>query len=198
MRRITGEKFVKLINKNPSWCKNLKEKIEITTYAGLDSSNITHLSPLITFSGRDQDGWAASFINVKTLKIATGTFLGFVNFAGTGIEEIKNLIVRETQKKGSAANFFNCRNLKVATGNFEGFVNFNNSGVETIKDLNIKNLEGDREKARFNNCPIQYIPKQYRGKAFLFEKEVIKKSIKKDKIEETIKQMKSETNNIEI
>ena len=145
---------MELIKDNPSWCKNIKEEIEVTTYVSFTSSKLTHLSPLSTFSGKNIEGWSA--------------------------------------------NFSKCKNLKVATGTFEGTVNFDNSGITTIKDLIIKNPNKYGGKATFKGCPIKYIPKEYRGAEYNFDKGVIKNSIKKDKIEETINKIKSETNNIEI
>ena len=198
MKKITGEEFCELINQNPSWCKDLKEPLEITTYSNVGYSKITHLSPLITFSGKSISGCVADFDNCKNLKVATGTFNGYVDFTESGIEKIENLLVKGVDHKGMSASFYLCEKLKVATGTFEGFVNFNDSGVTTIKDLIIEKVDTDKEKARFYHCPIEYIPKEYRGEKFLFSGEVIKKSEIKDRIKEAINKIKSETNNIEI
>jgi len=122
MKQITVEEFIENIKKDPSWCKNLKEPIEITTCAQL--------------------------YNCEALKIATGTFNGTVNFYGSGITTIKDLIINES-------------------------------------------------KAYFDTCPIKYVPKEYRGKEFVFNEIVIKNSNKKDKIvKETINKIKLEANNI--
>ena len=199
--KMTGEEFCKLIKKDPSWCKNLKESLEITTYVLLTGSNITHLSPLLTFSGRDEYGVVAHFNRCKKLKIATGTFNGFVSFRNSGLEKIKGLTITETDVTVDSASFIACKNLKVATGNYKGCVSFYGSGVETIKNLIIKNPNTDGEKAHFNQCPIKYVPKEYREKNFTFEKGTIEKSVKKDRedaIKKTVKKIKSETNNIEI
>ena len=107
MKQITGEEFKRLIKKDPSWCKNLKEPLEITSYVNMEGNPITHLSPLITFSGENYSGWAADFYGCKNLKVATGTFLGGVWFLSAGIEKIKKLnIVRSTNLE--AANFIGC------------------------------------------------------------------------------------------
>jgi len=195
MKQITGKMFKELIGENPSWCKNLKEPIEITTYTELVDSNITHLSPLLTFSGTDNEGWSANLYNCKHLKIATGNFKGFVTFQLSGIEKIENLNVKGANQNGWSASFRDCKALKIAKGNFEGSIDFQYSGITNIKDLIIEN--GDREEGKtvFYNCPIQYIPKEYRTKKFTFDNGVIKKSILRDK---TIKEIKSETNNIEL
>ena len=190
--RITGTEFEGAIKKDPSWCKALKEPIEITTYVELRGSNITHLSPLLTFSGTDTCGWVADFQGCKNLKVATGTYKGAVNFSPSGIEKIENLVVNGTDKDGISANFRDCKDLKVAAGTYQGFVAFDKTGISQIKGLSIKNKDQDGEKAWFNDCSISYIPKQYRGKEFKFDEGVIKNSIRID----TIKQIKSETNNI--
>ena len=52
MKQITGGEFIELIKKDPSWCKDLKEPLEITSPVALSISDITHLSPFITFTGR--------------------------------------------------------------------------------------------------------------------------------------------------
>ena len=199
MKKMTGEKFISLIEKDPSWCLCIKEPIEITTFVNLSYGNITHLSPLLTFSGKNEDNWVANFYECENLKVATGTFHGFVHFGYSGIEKIENLNVTETDKVNESTSFSNCQNLKVATGNYKGRVNFSNSGVTTIKNLNIKAPDNYGEKAHFLNCPILYIPKEYRGKEYIFNKKIIEKSILKDKItKEAINIIKSEANNIEI
>ena len=89
MKKITWKEFTEFIEKDPSWCKNLKEEVEVTTFVKLSHSKITHLSPLLTFSGKDTIGIAAEFCNCPNLKVATGTFLGFVNFSSSGIKKLK-------------------------------------------------------------------------------------------------------------
>ena len=149
---MTGEEFKALIEKDPSWCKNLKEPLEITTFANLEQTEITHLSPLITFSGEDKYGWTASF--------------------------------------------HRCRQLEVATGTFKGFVQFSYTSVKTIESLNTLIPQG--LTAAFYDCPIKYVPKKYRGTEFIFNKGIVKKSIKKDITNATVKKIKSEENKIEI
>jgi len=193
--KMTGKEFVELITKDPSWCASLKKPLEITTCADLGSSPITHLSPLLTFTGKDRE-IVANFTYCKNLKVATGTFKGTAYFGQSGIEKIENLLV-ETTKQSVASSFYLCKNLKVATGSFSGIVIFNESGVTTIKDLTIKKPENHHrfEKASFKGCPIKYVPKEYRGNEFSFDKEIVKNSVLRDI---TIKEIKSEANNIEI
>jgi len=197
MKKMTGEEFEELINKDPSWCLNLKENLEVTTYANLVYSKITHLSPLITFSGRDKFGWSADFERCKNLEVATGTFEGAVSFSDSNIQKIENIKVNAHSENGYSATFLLC-NLKVATGTFSGFVQFSDTGIETIKDLIIRDSDLDNEKARFFHCPIQYVPEEYRSKQFKFNLGVVENSIIKDKIKEAINKIKSEANNIEL
>ena len=197
-QKMTGEEFCELIKKDPSWCLSLKEPIEVTTFVNLKHSSITHLSPLITFSGLNS-GWAASFFGCKNLKVATGTFNGFTSFENSGIEKIENLNVTEDSSEGCSATFSCCKNLTEASGNYKGFVNFESSGVTTIKNLNIEEGNLYNKKAAFEDCHIKYVPKQYRGNEFEFDTGVKINSILKDEtIKETINKIKKETNNIEI
>ena len=199
MKQITGWEFVRLINKNPSWCKDLKEPLEITTYADLHKSTITHLSPLLTFSGEDKDGWVASFWGCKNLEIATGTFKRFVYFGDAAIKQIKDLNITGRTNNGYSALFNNCPRLKVATGTYEGAVNFQETGIVTIKDLVIKNTDQTGLKAKFGECPIKYIPKEYRGDEFLFDFKIKEDSILRDKtIKNTVDKLKQEVSNIEL
>jgi len=199
MKKITGEEFERKIIKDPAWCKTIKEPLEVTTSINLSCSKISHLSPLLTFSGKDHVGWVACFAGCKDLKIATGTYKGYVSFEESGIEKIENLTVKGVDKEGASANFALCENLKVATGNYKGAVSFEKSGITNIKDLIIENANIEGRKANFKDCTIKYVPKEYRTKEFLYEDKVIENSILKDKITQaTIKKIKSETNNIEL
>ena len=198
---MTGLEFMLKIDEDPSWCLSIKEPLEITTYVQLIKEAITHLSPFLTFSGKNEMGWAADFERCKNLKVATGTFHGFVYFGSSGIKEIKNLNITGIDSEGDSANFYSCKNLKVATGTFKGAVNFESSKIEEIKELIIQNKNIKKEKASFIFCPIKYVPKKYREKGFGFNYGVIEKSIikdRKDSIKHTVEKIKSETNNIEL
>ena len=189
---MTGEEFDKLTKTNPSWCLSIKEPLEITTYANLSRSPITHLSPLITFSGRNMHGWVGSF-QQSNLKVATGTFKGYVYFDGSAVEKIENLIVDSPCHSLSAASFAECRKLKVATGIFHGRVDFNSSGVEKIENLITTTKHGT-----FLGCPIKYVPKEYRGDKFYFSENIKENSIKIDIRTDQIKKIRAEANNIEL
>jgi len=152
MKQITGEQFQQAIQLDPAWASKLTEPVEITTYANLQGSNITHLSPLLTFSGRDKQEDAASFSGCKNLKIATGKFAGTIYFSESGIEKIQNLEVTQPNKDGWAAHFYECQNLKVATGKFAGCVYFSRSGIAKIQNLEITQPNKDGEAASFNGC----------------------------------------------
>jgi len=200
MKKITGEEFAKLIYKDPSWCLTIKKPLEVITFIDIPKSPITHLSPLLTFSGKNNIGWVADFRNCQNLKIATGTFKGFVYFGESEIEKIENLTVEAAYTNELSASFEGCKNLKIATGTFNKGINFSDSGVEKIENLNVTSSR--KVNAIFLNCPIKYVPTEYRTNKFMFDKEVIETSIKKDlrekTIKDTIKQIKKETNNIEI
>ena len=106
--KITGREFESIIKKDPSWCKNLKEEVEVTTFVDLSKSKITHLSPFITFSGIDKQGRSADFENCKNLEAATGTFQEFVDFSYSGVTTIKDLIIKNPNKNKDKAAFFGC------------------------------------------------------------------------------------------
>jgi hypothetical protein len=56
MKQITSDDFRKAVELDPSWASKLTEPVEITNYCDMARSNITHLSPLLYFTGVDQDG----------------------------------------------------------------------------------------------------------------------------------------------
>jgi len=202
--KMTGDVFKDLIEANPNWCKDLKEKTSITTYADLSNSNITQLSPLLTFTAKKE---SATFCNCKNLKVATGTFKGYVSFGNSGVEKIEDLKVTGSDTYGSAASFVNCKNLKVAAGTFRGGVYFSDSGIEKIGKLKITSTmvrtlsefygcepETLGVKADFRDCFIKNIPNAYRGEEYMFDETVIN-SFLRDRV---VQQIKSETNLIEL
>ena len=197
--KMTGDEFCESIEKDPSWCLGITEPTEITTYINIMCGEITHLSPLITFTGKNIEGWSANFYNCKNLKVATGRFAGAVDFSGSGVEKIENLYVEGTNIRLNSASFWNCKNLKVASGTYKGSVSFNHSGVTTIKNLKIKTIHSTGEASFV--CPIEYIPKEYRLPGYIFNKKSIENTAKKDRedtIKTTINKIKSEANNIEL
>jgi hypothetical protein len=172
--KITGEQFVELIKENPSWCLNVTEPLEVTTFVFLGGSLITHLSPLIYFSGKCEDEFfadtkkgivSASFNCCDNLKVATGTFKGFVNFQDSGITTIKDLTIKNTNAYGVKAIFVDCP-IKYVPKEYRG------------------------EEFEYAD------PDDYFFDGF---SEVIENSKLRDKtIKDTIAKIKSEANNIEI
>ena len=150
MRQITSAEFKQAIDIDPAWASTITESIEITDYCNMVGSNISHLSPLLTFSEKNDYGDSADFSNCENLKIATGNYKGSVHFSYSGVEKIEHLNCGKNSN-GNSANFENCKNLKIATGNYPGLVDFSESGIEKIKNLNCgKDKHGG--SAYFYNC----------------------------------------------
>jgi hypothetical protein len=151
--KITAQEFLEMIAENPSVFEHWDTPLEITEFVKCNNSAITHLSPHLTFSGKNEVESAAHFWECPNLKIATGTYLGKVVFSNSGIKRIENLTVTKANKNGVAATFVNCPNLQVATGTYPGFVYFQNSGIERIENLTITNPHNDGYYADFLYCP---------------------------------------------
>jgi hypothetical protein len=145
MHQITAEQFQQDVELDPAWASKLTEPVEITEFCELIDSDITHLSPLLHFTGRNYWGDGASFWGCKSLKVAEGTFQGCVNFSESGIEKIGNLTITKPKNDGDAAYFFRCKSLKVAEGTFPGYVGFAESGIEKIGNLAITSPNNDGE-----------------------------------------------------
>jgi len=152
MNRITGEELESLIIKDPTWCSKLTKPTEVTTYCNLARSNITHLSPLLTFKGLNQEGDVADLAFCKNLKVATGTFYGYVSFSWAGIEKIENLEVKEPNSELEAASFQECTKLKIATGTYNGHVSFYSTAIIKIEDLLVLQPNKNGEAANFEEC----------------------------------------------
>lgn len=136
MKTITAEQFKQFVDLDPAWASKLTESTEVIDFCDMKSSCITHLSPLLTFSGKkNRRGDVASFVSCQYLKIAEGTFVGMVSFANSGIERIGSLNITQPNKYGEAASFSRCRHLEIAEGNFPGSVDFTDSGIKTIGNL---------------------------------------------------------------
>jgi hypothetical protein len=151
--KITAQEFYAMIAENPSVFEHWDTPLEITEYVSCRHSKITHLSKYLTFAGKDENEWSASFTNCADLKIATGTFQTGVNFRNSGIQKIENLEVKELNKSKSSAVFWNCKDLETATGTYPGFVTFLHSGITSIKNLHIKNPNDKGIYVSFRNCP---------------------------------------------
>jgi hypothetical protein len=149
--KITAAEFLAMIAENPSVFEHWNTPLEITEYVECKNSPITHLSPHLTFSGKDFEETSASFYKCKNLKRATGNFKGTLLIWNSGIETIENLHVGK-DKYGYSASFPFCQNLQIASGNFEGFVSFEKSGIKKIENLNVgKDKAGI--SASFCGCP---------------------------------------------
>ncbi len=156
MKQIKPIQFKNAIRKNPAWATTLRDPVEIVGYCYLYKSPITHLSPLLHFSGRNKAGDVARFLDCANLKVAKGTFNGGVSFKRSGIKQIdtKNLIITKPNKAGWAAGFYGCKSLKVAEGKFLGWVCFSASSVERINSekLNISQPDCEGYAASFVGC----------------------------------------------
>jgi hypothetical protein len=133
--RITAADFKQAVLLDPAWTSRLTEPVEVTGFCDMKGSNISHLSPQLTFSGRNPDGWAADFTGCKKLEIAAGTFHGLAKFSSSGVREIGELEVTRPGNSGVAATFDGCDNLKTARGKFAGAAFFTASGIREITDL---------------------------------------------------------------
>jgi hypothetical protein len=144
---LSGD-FIDRTVKNPSWCKTITEPLIVDGQLNCWGSEITHLSPLITFTD------ACNFDKCMNLKVATGKFREIVGFSESGIEEIRNLVVENVSGKYGdyVANFDRCERLKVASGTYTGEVSFWDSSVEEIGDLVITDPGPDGQAVGFVNC----------------------------------------------
>jgi hypothetical protein len=156
VKQITPTHFKNAIRENPAWATTLRAPVEIVGPCHLHKSPITHLSPLLHFSGLDREGNVAIFHDCVNLKVAEGTFNGGVSFEGSGIERIdaENLIVTKTNNAGWAAGFTGCKKLKVAEGTFPGWVCFAESSVIKINTAKLVISQPDHKgyAASFADC----------------------------------------------
>jgi hypothetical protein len=99
-------------------CNSLK--IATGTYNGFVSfyeSGVEHIENLVITEPNNEgwaanfEGWAANFEECPYLKVATGTYPGFVFFKKSGIERIENLTITQPDKTGTYAEFQECDNL---------------------------------------------------------------------------------------
>ncbi len=141
-----------MIEETPSVFEHWDTPLEITEYINCKDSPITHLSKYLTFSGLDTNGETAKFTECPHLKIAKGTFKGWVSFTGSGIEKIEELHILQPDHDGWAANFYACHKLEIATGTYPGFVNFTYSGIKKIENLHIQNPDTRKNYASFSKC----------------------------------------------
>jgi len=109
--------------------------VEITGFCDMEGSKITHLSPLLHFTGRDEQGRTANFFHCEALTVAEGNFIGFVGFVSCSIQRIGKLTITAPSHGGMAAHFNDCKFLEVAEGVFPGYVRFNKCGIVKIGEL---------------------------------------------------------------
>jgi hypothetical protein len=151
MKQITASEFYGMIEKNPNVFEHWNTPLEIIESINCKKSPITHLSPLLTFSGND-DGTSALFTDCPNLKIATGTFKNFVSFRSDSLEKIENLQVLHGMGTVKAASFSFCPNLQIATGTYPGYVDFWRSGIHSIQNLHIEKPNFPGYYAQFGDC----------------------------------------------
>jgi hypothetical protein len=176
--KITARKFKAAIKRDPAWALTLTEPVEITGYCNMRGSAISHLSPLLHFAGTNAKGEAASFASCHHLKVAEGTFNGFVNFSDSGITRIGELNIVAPSECGFAADFFRCKALEKAEGTFPGCVDFALSGIKKIGDLTITHPHKNGIKAIFFGCDIR-LPAEFLGPEYKMNDSTRQKNLKR-------------------
>lgn len=190
--KMTASEFRQLTEENPNWCSKITEPIEVIEYLNMNGSNIEALSPLLIFSEKHGNEGVASFQRCPNLKIAEGTFHGFVTFNKSGIEEIGDLKITQPNDYGRAAYFYSCSRLKIARGTYPGFVSFSHSGIEKSTDLVVTKPDMDGDAAYFDDCPnLKRIRGEFNGK-LTGEVELIEEYYQYLDIREIQKQMAKE------
>lgn len=152
VQKLTARQFKNRVRSNPAWASELTAPVEIITYCNMSESGITHLSPLLIFSGRNDEGTVASFLSCKDLRVAAGTYHGRVCFHDCGIEGIKILNITRPNDEGEAASFICCKALRIAKGRFAGLVGFYGCGIQEIGELEILRSHNDGTAADFFLC----------------------------------------------
>lgn len=107
---MASKEFQQFVEIDPAWASKLTEPTEITDYCCMQASKITHLSPLLYFTGKDKAGDCASFFCCKSLRVAEGNFTGFVSFSGSNIQKIGALTCRPNAF-GICLSITNCEKL---------------------------------------------------------------------------------------
>ena len=97
-------------------------------------------------------GDAASFYQCADLKVAEGTFPGFIEFGGSGVEKIGNLVITRPNTRGEAASFACCFSLKVAEGTYPGTVDFRYAALERSEDFHIILPSGEEIVTEYTGC----------------------------------------------
>lgn len=134
MHQITSAEFRAAVELDPAWASKLTKPTGITGFCDMGKSNITHLSPLLHFLGKNEWGNSTYFCNCRFLEIAEGNFEGLADFHGSNIKKIGALTCG-VDRHGNSASFYGCESLKVAEGTYPGFVNFNYTKIKKIGNL---------------------------------------------------------------
>lgn len=152
MRSINAKQFKQFINDDPSWATKLKGPVEIRTYANMDNSGITHLSPFLLFSGRDNEGNVASFRGCSKLEKAEGNFDGFVDF-GVSYEELEVNLESEGGNQDSLKDIeTNEDRLEDKPEEIIDLPHANSVGIKKIGKLNILRPNNKGYAADFSGC----------------------------------------------
>lgn len=138
MIKITSKEFKECIEKDPQWAKKLKSPTEVTDYCYLAGSPIECLSPLLKFSGTNDEGWSAVFSRCPKLEVASGTFSRAVLFEHClNLKEVVQLKVLSPSQDGWAAAFPQCRALSLIGGEFPGAVNLYGAAISSTSRIRI-------------------------------------------------------------
>jgi hypothetical protein len=121
-RIITAETFKYYTENDPSWCKRLTQPLAVQNKLVLEKSNITHLSPHLTF---EDD---VHFKDCNYLHVMTGTFRGYLMVQGLGLKAIGDIVA-------TRAEFDWCPNIEIAEGHYKNWVSFSGSGIRKIGNL---------------------------------------------------------------
>jgi hypothetical protein len=151
--KITAAEFYTLLDENPSIFKAWKTPLEITEPVYLQYSPITHLSPHLTFSGKDEKDRSATFKDCEALEIATGTFHNAVSFKRSGIKTIETLHILSSDYEGIAAHFLGCKQLQTLQGTYPGAVSASGSGISNIENVHIETPNSHGVYMFLYGCP---------------------------------------------
>jgi hypothetical protein len=108
--KINATTFYTLILHNPSIFKDWKTPLEITEYVEVFHSDITHLNPLLHFTGVNVKT-SACFIGCHKLKTLTGNFNYAVSIESESLTTIKDLHIKNPGAFGIYLQVWECHNL---------------------------------------------------------------------------------------
>jgi hypothetical protein len=152
METISALEFRRRIKEDPGWFATLEEPLSVNLSL-LVESDITHLSPYLTFPRR------IMFAYCHDLDVLEGNFLQGVTVNSCGLIKIGQATIK------GRASFADCKELKVAEGKYNLGVSFRHCGITEIKDLHITGPDERGIAADFTGCSIQKISNfTYKGK----------------------------------